>query len=66
MEVPVWFCLGRHDYEVPAPLAARYLDALRAPRKELVWFEDSAHLPNTEERGTFNAFLVEQVLPALA
>ncbi len=65
VKVPVWFCLGRHDYEVPNPLSARYFETLQAPRKELVWFEDSAHLPNTEEREKFNAFLVETVLPTL-
>jgi len=65
VEVPVWFCLGRHDYEVPAPLAARYFEQLRAPRKALVWFENSAHMANTEESGKFNAFMVDMVLPTL-
>ncbi len=66
VQVPVWFCLGRHDHEVPAALSAQYFEALRAPRKELVWFENSAHLPNTEERDAFNAFMAGTVLPALA
>ncbi len=66
MGVPVYFTLGRHDYEVPAILSERYFDALKAPRKELVWFEHSAHLPNTEEREKFNAFLVERVLPTIS
>jgi pimeloyl-ACP methyl ester carboxylesterase len=65
VEVPVYFCLGRHDYEVPSVLAAKYVEALRAPRKELLWFEDSAHMPNTEERDKFNAFMTGVVLPAL-
>jgi pimeloyl-ACP methyl ester carboxylesterase len=63
VNVSVWFCLGRHDYEVPSALSERYFEALKAPRKELVWFENSAHLPNTEEREKFNAFLRDQVLP---
>jgi pimeloyl-ACP methyl ester carboxylesterase len=66
VKVPVWLCLGRHDYEVPNPLSARYFEALRAPRKALVWFENSAHLPNTEESEKFNAFLTDTVLPALS
>ncbi|NJD09910.1 MAG: alpha/beta fold hydrolase [Gemmatimonadetes bacterium] len=65
VRVPVWFCLGRHDWEVPAVLSARYFDALGAPRKELVWFENSAHLPNTEEKDRFNAFLIGTVRPVL-
>ena len=65
LQVPVWFCLGRHDREVPSALSARYFEALEAPRKQLVWFERSAHLPNTEEREKFNRLLVDAVLPAL-
>ncbi|MGZ6130858.1 MAG: alpha/beta fold hydrolase [Myxococcaceae bacterium] len=62
-EIPVLFMLGRHDQECPAELARRYFDVLQAPSKELVWFERSAHLPNTEERDAFNRALVDKVLP---
>ena len=65
LEVPVWFCLGRHDREVPSALSARYFEALQAPRKQLVWFERSAHLPNIEEGEKFNRLLVDAVLPAV-
>ena len=54
LAVPVVFMEGRHDWEVPAVLSARYFDALEAPWKRLLWFEHSAHLPNTEERDLFN------------
>ncbi len=60
LAVPVTFCLGRHDHEVPAELSARYFAALRAPRKELVWFERSAHMPNAEEPEKFNRLLIER------
>ena len=65
VQVPVYFCLGRHDYEVPSPLSARYFDALKAPRKQLVWFEHSSHLPNIEERDAFNDFVIHTVLPGM-
>jgi len=65
VEIPVYFCLGRHDYEVPSALAAKYFAALKAPRKQLVWFERSAHMPNTEEKDTFNEFMIDTVLPAV-
>jgi pimeloyl-ACP methyl ester carboxylesterase len=64
--MPVYFCLGRHDREVPCALAAAYFEALKAPHKELIWFENSAHLPNTEEREKFNQFMMETVLPRLS
>lgn len=63
VSVPVWFCLGRHDYEVPAVLSAQYFEALKAPKKQLVWFENSAHMPNTEESERFNELLIRTVLP---
>jgi pimeloyl-ACP methyl ester carboxylesterase len=64
--IPVYFCLGRHDYEVPAELSARYFEHLKAPHKELLWFEESAHMPNTEESEKFNAFIVGTVVPAIS
>jgi pimeloyl-ACP methyl ester carboxylesterase len=65
VDVPVFFCLGRHDYEVPSVQSARYFEALVAPRKQLIWFENSAHMPNTEERDRFNSFMIETVLPTI-
>lgn len=65
VDIPIYFCLGRHDHEVPSELSAKYFEALKAPRKQLVWFENSAHLPNTEEREKFNRFMIETVLPAV-
>jgi pimeloyl-ACP methyl ester carboxylesterase len=66
LEVPVYFLLGRHDHEAPAALAERYFEALRAPRKALVWFERSAHFVNTEEADAFHRFFVERLLPETA
>ncbi len=60
--VPVFFVEGRHDHEAPAELAEQYFAELTAPSKELVWFEDSAHLPHIEERERFTRFMVEKVL----
>jgi pimeloyl-ACP methyl ester carboxylesterase len=35
-------------------------------KKELVWFENSAHFPQWEERAQFHEFLLKTVLPATA
>jgi pimeloyl-ACP methyl ester carboxylesterase len=64
--IPVYFCLGRHDYEVPSVLAAKYFEALSAPTKQLVWFERSAHMPNIEEKDKFTEFMIHTVRPAVA
>lgn len=63
VDVPVFFVEGKHDHVVPAQLAARYFEALQAPYKQLIWFEDSAHMPDLEEPKRFHQLLLEQVLP---
>ena len=62
VDVPVYFFSGRHDYNTPFVLVEEYYEALEAPKKELVWFEESAHSPNIEEPERFNRLMVEKVL----
>lgn len=61
LAVPVYFVEGRYDYQVPSELAVAYLDRLEAPRKELIWLENSAHLLIFEEPERFAA-VMRQVL----
>ena len=61
--VPVFLMEGRHDHEAPSEIAEKYFDSLKAPSKELIWFEESAHMPNSEERDLFNRVMLETVLP---
>ncbi len=56
--VPVFFFLGRQDFNTPSQLAAQYLDRLRAPLKGVVWFERSAHFPFFEEPDRFHKELL--------
>jgi proline iminopeptidase len=53
LSVPVYFFLGRYDYDAPSALAVEYFEKLQAPRKRLVWFEESAHYPFFEEPNAF-------------
>lgn len=62
LEIPIYFMLGKHDYEVPFMLAEHYFNQLEAPNKELIWFENSAHFPFVEEHKKFNDFLINHVL----
>ena len=64
-EVPIFFLLGRYDYQVPAVAARAYFEKLTAPHKELVWFEGSAHDPPFEQPDQFNQVLLEKVLPVV-
>jgi pimeloyl-ACP methyl ester carboxylesterase len=67
LEPPVFFFLGRNDHWVPAETSLTYVDALAAPSKELVWFEESGHEPFMDEPAKFNAAmaeLVRRILPS--
>ncbi|MDX8366925.1 alpha/beta hydrolase [Cytobacillus sp. IB215665] len=52
-EIPMYFCVGRYDYQTPHELVQEYYHSIEAPKKELVWFENSAHSPNFEEPNKF-------------
>ncbi|MBX4265638.1 alpha/beta fold hydrolase [Clostridium estertheticum] len=58
LKVPVYFCSGRRDYNVPFELVIEYLEKLRAPHKNIIWFERSAHMPNFEESDMFCEFCI--------
>lgn len=49
LDMPVLITQGRHDYNTPSVIAKRWFDALDAPEKEYIWFENSAHSPDFEE-----------------
>ncbi len=65
-QVPVFFFIGRHDYNVPADLSHDYFQKIQAPHKEFVWFENSAHSPMLEESERFAEELVDRILPTAA
>ncbi|HEU4427559.1 MAG TPA: alpha/beta hydrolase [Myxococcota bacterium] len=55
VSVPVCMLLGRHDRHADAKLAEEYFLQLAAPKKTLVWFDESAHNVPFEEPERFNA-----------
>jgi pimeloyl-ACP methyl ester carboxylesterase len=64
-DMPIVFMLGRHDWQVPSILAARYFERIDAPAKRLIWFERSAHNPPFEEPARFNRAMVEALRPII-
>jgi pimeloyl-ACP methyl ester carboxylesterase len=64
-KIPIYFVLGKHDYEVPSVLAEQYFKIIEAPKKELIWFENSAHFADIEEHKKFNDLLINHILPAI-
>jgi pimeloyl-ACP methyl ester carboxylesterase len=65
LQMPAFFFLGRKDHFVPPEASVAYFDALSAPSKELVWFEDSGHEMFVDESAKFNAAMAEKVRPTL-
>lgn len=53
VDVPVYFFTGRYDETDPYQCTERYFERIHAPRKELIWFDRSAHFPFLEEPETF-------------
>ena len=64
-DVPVFFILGRHDYQTPSVLAEPFFNELTAPDKELFYFENSAHAPPWEEPDRFFQVMVSDIKPRL-
>jgi pimeloyl-ACP methyl ester carboxylesterase len=60
---PMVFMLGRDDQVVSSILAEQYFHEIRAPFKQLVWFEQSAHNPPFEEPERFIRILIDDVRP---
>jgi pimeloyl-ACP methyl ester carboxylesterase len=65
LTVPIYFLLGRHDHFVPPEISVDLLEALKAPKKRLVWFEQSRHEPFVDEPEKFNTVMTEVVCPNL-
>jgi pimeloyl-ACP methyl ester carboxylesterase len=64
LKVPVYFFEGRHD-RIPAcapELVIEYIKKIKAPKKEIIWFEESAHHPNIDEPDQFQKILIDEVL----
>jgi pimeloyl-ACP methyl ester carboxylesterase len=63
IDTPVYLFEGRRDYQVPFQLAEEWFAGLKAPRKEIVWFDRSGHDMFLDEPARFQRVLIDQVLP---
>ena len=66
LDCPLIVFAGRHDVDVNATLAHDWFEKVQAPSKQFVWFENSSHLPMTEEPGKFLVSLVRYARPIAA
>ncbi|HUX53799.1 MAG TPA: alpha/beta hydrolase [Williamwhitmania sp.] len=61
--IPIFMFMGRHDYTTPSEPTSEWINQVKAPIKEGVWFENSAHLIPIEEPGKMLITLVNRVRP---
>jgi len=64
-KVPVYFFLGRHDYNTPTALVQEWAKQLKAPHLEIVWFENAGHSLDVEVPQEFQWKLIEKLLPLI-
>lgn len=60
LDVPVTFICGRYDIITPAVLVEQFVARLKAPLKDHIWFECSAHSPHLEESQKFQELLIRR------
>ncbi|MDR1559712.1 MAG: alpha/beta hydrolase [Clostridiales bacterium] len=60
LEMPYFIFDGRFDNNTPASLMDEYFAKIEAPRKELVWFEESGHNPMSDEPERFKTLMREK------
>jgi proline iminopeptidase len=63
LSIPVYLIEGRHDWNVPAVMAAKWLKKLDAPHKDIFWLENSAHNVLEEEPDAFNRIMMTKIAP---
>ena len=51
--LPAYFMVGASDYTTPYELVSEYYDSVKAPHKEILYFNNSAHFPFFEEPEKF-------------
>lgn len=62
IKCPVYFFVGRRDFQTNSEITEKYFEKLMTPKKELTWFERSAHSLPTAEPEKLQTTIIEQVL----
>ena len=60
--VPYFIFDGRLDQNTPAELVEEFFELIKAPHKELIWFEQSGHNPLGDEPERFKELLKDRLI----
>lgn len=64
LKCPVYFLVGRKDYQTNSMLTEKYYEQLVAPKKNIFWFENAGHsLPSSESAG-MQQVIIDTIFPA--
>ena len=61
LDIPTFFLMGRNDHCVFESISTDFIDHLQAPSKQVVWFEESGHVPFLDEPDKFNDAMIQIV-----
>ena len=61
-KIPYLIFDGKLDKNTPADLVEGYFEKIKAPYKELIWFEQSGHNPLIDESDKFKGLLKDRLL----
>jgi pimeloyl-ACP methyl ester carboxylesterase len=59
--IPIYFCIGSHDFITPGTLVEEYYKQLSSPKKGIFWFSKSGHEPQLDEKDRFAEVMNEIV-----
>lgn len=59
MNLPIYLVSGPNDWHTPYPLVKEWFELLEAPKKELIWFENSGHSPELDSPKQFTEMLLK-------
>jgi esterase/lipase len=62
IKCPIYFFIGSKDYQTYFKLAEDYYNRLKADKKALFWFMNSAHLVNLTEPRKLQEIIIYQLL----
>jgi pimeloyl-ACP methyl ester carboxylesterase len=63
LKCPVYFFIGRKDYQTNFKICESYYQKLNAPKKEIFWFENTGHSIPAGEPAQLQSIIIQQVLP---
>lgn len=62
---PLYLFVGRKDHHTNYLISEQYFNMVKAPKKQLFWFEKSGHLVPIDEPGLMQQDVITRVLPDL-